>query len=246
MIVRQEKKVDFFLIVLGVLLIIVAGVFTWVFNGDRIAYLFAEQNVLAMNSSEMEKGKSYKIENGMVIDMYYFNDKAGYYFMVAMTPDHKLFGLNVEAGKRELLEKMMSEFDNYVVKGGEDNLPKTSFDGKGGIFPMSKDDIPYFDEKIAELKNKAAYAELLSDAEPMYVSVELIPVSKVFNLASIFWFIFALGMLFAGGYLIVGAFRKKKEAGDNSAEDDKDETSEEIADDDDKDETSEEIVDSDE
>ena len=79
----------------------------------------------------------------------------------------------------------------------------------------------------------------------MYVSVELIPVSKVFNLASIFWFIFALGMLFAGGYLIVGAFRKKKEAEDNSAEDDKDEANEEIADDDDKDETNEEIADDD-
>ena len=208
---NAKGKISSFHLVLGILLIAGAIVFVWVFNGDRFAYLAANENIFDLDSSEIEQGKFYKVGTGRVLGCYYYDESS--YYMLMLTKDNKIMGLYADASQRESLEKLWGESDEYLYYGTDPYYPRTDLGSRGEVFQMTKIEKEYFDKKIEELKSTELYGDFMKDAQTMPLTIEIIPMSRAFNIVAIFWFLFAITLIVGGVFMIRKAFtvnRKKQ------------------------------------
>ena len=198
----------------GGIFILLSFLILWVFNWDRVEYIFANQDISKVASETIQEGQFYKVNHVLILDNYATDEKG--YYMTILLDDHNLMGLYAYENEQSKLEAIWDETYYYLEEDYRPDLyPKTSMDATGIVTNMTAQERQYFREEMALW----GYTEAELDTF-LYKTICIIPATEAFTPSSIFWLVitivtFGMGIAFIVGFFTGGNNKELKKSMQN-------------------------------
>lgn len=205
---KKMKSRDFFTrIVAGVALIAIGALilygtcehlFGWITAKDQI---FKEsKEYIEYDVDSLEVGKYYKFENRLLIDYYASDEKGYYYFTPIKTKEgvQTYMGFCIPKSEFEKAEDIAKQTWNTYDTGV---FPDKSFEGFGYVKSMEPEEEKY----IKQFFQESNASQEVIDAIVLKTFV-VVTSEEIFDISNIFGYLFCIGFVLVGLYLVVSFF----------------------------------------